>query len=117
MVFSIQFARQPLGAVHVGSLRRLVTAAQQDDQHVPAPDEVEPVTRPEIEAQFTDAFADRFDVAEVAERQTVDADTDALSHDRIPQTGTPFCEHGGLADFDHLSCLCDGVAVVNYMRH
>ena len=66
-------------------LGRFVAASEQDDQHVPFLDELDAVTRAVVDAQFGDAFTDRFDIARIPEGQTPDADVDARLGLTVPK--------------------------------
>ena len=62
---------QAFGPPDVLGLSALVAAAQQDDQRVPAPLEIDPIARAVVDAQLTDPIPDRFGVARVSVSQPI----------------------------------------------
>jgi hypothetical protein len=63
---------------------------------------VNPVARAVVDAQLAYAFADRFDISKVAEREPTDADLNAGSRLFVAEFAKPVCEEVGLADLDHV---------------
>lgn len=54
-------------AGNVGVLGALVATAQQPNDHGAGLDEIHPVTRPVVDAEFTDTLANGFDIAQMPE--------------------------------------------------
>ena len=63
--------------------------------------EIHPVTWPLVDLQLRDTFANRFDSAEVAERQAPDSDVHADTCGSIFHRGEPLFVFGCLANFDN----------------
>ena len=55
-----------------------------------------------MDTKLADAFTNRLYVAGIAEREAAHPTSDFCLGPGIPQTGEPFGESPGLADFDHL---------------
>ncbi len=62
----LQFARHGQGLLDVAFLRRLVAAEEQEVDGRSFADEIDPVSRTDVDPHFADAFADRLRVAEIA---------------------------------------------------
>jgi hypothetical protein len=65
----VRFLCQPFGCANVSGLRAFLTAAEQHDDRVAAPEKVDPVAWPAMDAEFTYTIADRLGVSHVAVRQ------------------------------------------------
>jgi len=55
----------------IRSLRSLVTAAKQHDQKLPAPNEIDTVSRPMIDPQLADATTDGTSITRMPESQAI----------------------------------------------
>ena len=65
-----------------------------------APDEIDAVPRPKVNAQFADPVSHRLDVAEIAVRQSSNAPEYLYPRLAIPQRAEPFRELVGLLNLD-----------------
>ena len=81
-------------------LRLFVAAAEQDDNSLASPGEIDPVSRTIVDPHFTDAFADWHDIARIAERQAIDSDLYPRPRVDVPQFAQPFQEDRSAANFD-----------------
>lgn len=63
---------------------------------------VDSVTRPVIDAQLTDAFADGPYISKVAQREAADTDLNASPGLIVAEFTQPVCEEVGLADLDRV---------------
>lgn len=89
-----------------------VATGQQFDQRFASPDEIDPISRPVIDAKLRHAFADRLRISGIAERQTVDARLDSRFCSSIAQIPKPGCKCLSLANLDHsdLSLIRDDLS-------
>jgi hypothetical protein len=81
-------------------LRLFVAAAEQDDNNLASPGEIDPIPRTIVDPHFTDAFADWHDIARITERQAIDSDLYPHPRVDVPQFAQPFQEDRGAASFD-----------------
>ena len=94
-------ARQFLGFPDVACLRGFVTTGKQQDIVATVLNEVHPVAWPVVDLQLRDTFANRFDSAEITERQAPDSDIHPDTCRSIFQRCEPLFVFGSLADFGH----------------
>ena len=64
--------------------------------------EIDAVTGAEIDSEFANAVADRFDVAEIAEAEATNPGVDPRGRAKVTKTANPSAERCGLANFNHL---------------
>lgn len=69
--------------------------------------EVDPITGPVIDPQFTQTVAGWLDVSEESRLQTNQSLGDSLDSATIRQTFEPFLENTSLANLDHLYLIGD----------
>ncbi len=82
----------------VSVLRGLVASGKQDDDDSAAPEEVDAVARPVVDAQFGNTVADGPDIIRVAEREATNPDVDAGLGDPVSQACEPLRVLDGLPD-------------------
>src|SRR5690242_13481137 len=70
---SSNFTGQFAGARDVAILRPLVATAEQDDDSVATPDEIDPVAGTVVDPHFQHAASYRFHVARIAKREAANA--------------------------------------------
>jgi hypothetical protein len=68
----------------IPALGTFVSAAEQYDDTIAAPDEINPASGPVVDAQLADAFANRNDVAKIPEREEPYSDQNARLRLSIP---------------------------------
>ena len=78
-----------MGPLDVGGLFPLIAAAQQQNAGASEHGVVDTVSRPAIDPQFINALAERFAVAEVAERHPVDSDRNSGACPKVLQSRQP----------------------------
>jgi len=81
-------------------LRSLVAAADQDDDGLAAPGEINPVSGAMIDAERANRSSDRLRVTEVSSGNRADPANDLQAGALIVQGGEPFCEVGRFANVD-----------------
>ena len=80
----------------------LVASDKEQNQQTSDLLKVNAVSWPVIDAQLTDAFADRLYVSEVAQREAADANLNASPRLFVAEFTQPVCKEVGLADLDRL---------------
>jgi len=82
------------GFLDVPGLRRFVASAQQDDDCVPAPDEIDAITRAIVDPKFADAFKE-FGVSQQTRFNTDNPLSDFPGGSDIGEIPQPFSEFIG----------------------
>lgn len=90
--------RDVAGPGNIGFLPRFVTSVSQQNQAISAAGEIDAVAGAIIVGQFADPSADRFCVAEMAERQAVIALEEPRVGVLLPKRAQPAAEFGSLED-------------------
>jgi hypothetical protein len=103
--FFLKLGRERFGATDIALLGALVAAGKQNDSACSTSNEINPVSRPIVDAQLADAFANRFHIAEQARLQSNNSLGDPSLGVGIAQTGKPMFEQFGLPDFDYVSLV------------
>ena len=88
----LKIRRQKFRASDIALLRVFVAAANQNDDLCSAPNKIEPVSRPIVDAQFADAVANRLYVTEQARLQSNDSLRDPPPGVGVAKSGKPFLE-------------------------
>jgi hypothetical protein len=81
-------------------LRLFVATRKQENELATSLLQVNPVSRPEIDAKFADAFANRLDISKVTERKPANAYLDSRSRLPVPEFSQPVREIVRLSDFN-----------------
>lgn len=84
----------------VGFLRLFRATGKEKQDGVSNSVNIDSVTRPVVDAQFADAFADRFDIAKVAEREPTNTNLNVCSGLFVARFTPPACEEVSLSDLD-----------------
>ena len=79
----------------------LVASNEEENQQTSDLSKVDPVPWPVIDAQLTDAFADRLYVSEVAQREAADANLNASPSLLVAELAQLFRKEVCLPDLDH----------------
>ena len=93
----LQVFRERLSPRNVLVLRFLFSAAQQDDDLVSVPDEVNAKAGSMMDAQFADAFANGLHIARIPELQTADTRRDAGPGRAVSRSARIQSENSGKA--------------------
>jgi hypothetical protein len=109
MSSSLNLLREFEGTRDVAILVPFVTAAEQDDHHVAASDEIHPIARAVVDPHLRHAAAHRPYVTGITEREASDANSDSRTRFAIPQPCKLLGKDVGLSNFYH--------AIVSYNGH
>ncbi len=101
----------------VPRLAALVAATQQDDEGLTLLDEIQPVSRPMVDAGFADSLANRLDITHETALEAVDACQDALPRLGVSEVGEPSSELVGLANLGHVCIIGYTNTGVKYDTH
>ncbi len=88
--------REAQGGLDVLGLGALITASQQDDQLLPPPLEIHPVTGAIVDSQFRHTFPDWLDIARVSGSKALDPGLNARSGLDVAQAVEPLSKYVGL---------------------
>src|ERR1039457_3481803 len=100
-----------VGLCDIRILTALIAAAKQKNQHRAALYEVDAISRPKTNPQFTHAVTDWFDVSRIPIRKTIDASRNCSPGTPIVQAAQPLGKHLGLANRDHFQLYLVGYKV------
>lgn len=90
---------------NVDVLPLLGTAAEQQNDALAMPREVDPISRPMMNAQFADAIAKAFDIAHVAQGEPLDTYVNVSDGAIVLQAIEPARKFQGLSNFQHVCNL------------